>query len=96
MIRTRLDIRLPRSVTQRAAPSDTRITHIFSVDASLPISSSAIARIEYDPDIERLIIILARDGYQATYYGVPEIEVHRLISATSPGKYHNSYIRGKY
>jgi hypothetical protein len=79
---------------RRAAPS-ARLTSARA-DESLPVASTAIARLEYDHDTQVMVVTMARDGSQYTIAGMPEIEAHRWSTAASPGRYFNSFIRGKY
>jgi hypothetical protein len=65
-------------------------------DESLPVASSAIARIEYDADTQECTFTMARDGKQYTIAGITELEAHRWATSGSPGKYFNSHIRGRY
>ena len=62
---------------------------------SLSVSSSAIARLEYDDETEELIVTFQKGG-SYTLSGVPEIEAHRFAESDSPGGYWNSNMRGKY
>jgi hypothetical protein len=62
----------------------------------LPVSSNAIARLDYDRDTQEMHVTFARDGSSYTISGITEIEAHRWASAASPGKYFNDFIRGKY
>jgi KTSC domain len=90
---TRL-IRLPRSARQHAASSAHTITHTFRVDASLPVTSTCIARLEYEPDTEECTYTFYHGGSYTSI--IPAIEVERWINSESPGAYYNSHIRGKY
>jgi hypothetical protein len=65
-------------------------------DASMPVASNAIAHLDYNAATETLIITFARDGSRYTLTGIPEIEAHRMATASSPGAYFNTHIRGKY
>jgi len=65
-------------------------------DEALPVTSNAIARMEYDADKQELIVTFARDGSQYTIGGITELEAHRWASSGSPGRYFNSFVRGKY
>jgi hypothetical protein len=69
---------------------------VTRTDASLPVASNAIARLDYDKDTQELTVIFARDGSQYTISCMTELEAHRFATADSPGKYFNSYIRGRY
>jgi hypothetical protein len=70
--------------------------HSYRADESLSVASTAIARLEYDPPTQSLTITFARDGSQYTLTGIAEIEAHRFATAESPGRYFNSYVRGRY
>jgi len=64
-------------------------------DATLPVASNAIARLDYDPATQEMTVTFARGG-SYTISGMTELEAHRWASAASPGKYFNAYIRGRY
>jgi len=59
------------------------------------VSSSAIARIEYDPATLQLHITFHGSGTY-TYYGVPRSIYEAFLRATSKGTYFNDYIRDRY
>jgi hypothetical protein len=61
---------------------------------SLPVTSSCIARIEYEPDTRECSFTFYRGGsYTST---IPGIEVQRWINSESLGRYFNAHIRGRY
>lgn len=97
---TRL-IRLPkrrpqhRDITAPRRP-DTRFITIYRADESLSVESNAIAHMEYDRDAQELTFTFARDGSRYVIAGISEIEAYRWANSDSPGKYFNSFIRGKY
>ena len=62
---------------------------------SLPVASSAIARLEYDDETQELIVTFQKGG-SYTLRGVPEIEANRLADAPSPGSYWNMFMKGNY
>lgn len=59
------------------------------------LSSSAISWIEYDEE-ERSLRISFRYGSTYTLRGVPYEHYEGLLHASSPGRYFNLYLRGKY
>ena len=82
-------IRLPPQRRPTAPPTR-------RADASLPVSSNAIARLDYDATTQEMLVTFARDGSQYTIFGITEIEANRWASSGSPGKYFNQHVRGKY
>jgi hypothetical protein len=60
------------------------------------VSSSAIARVEYDPSTRHLQVWFHGSGGPYTYYGVPQYVYDALICAASIGSYFNAYIRDQY
>lgn len=62
---------------------------------ALPVTSSAIARLEYDAEGQTLSITFQKGG-SYLLDGVPEIEAERLAGSTSPGGYWNANMKGKY
>jgi hypothetical protein len=61
---------------------------------SIEVKGSAIAYLAYDSETGEVAISFNRGGsYQ---FEMPEIEVHRMASADSPGAYWNANVKGKY
>lgn len=64
---------------------------------STSISSTAISHVTYDIESEELEISFAQGGSGTyTFYNVPVSVVVGLVTASSPGRYYNSTIRGVY
>ena len=59
------------------------------------LQSSAISWIEYDPH-SRLLQVTFHAGRSYTLRGVPAQHYVGLLEATSPGRYFNRYLRGRY
>jgi KTSC domain-containing protein len=93
-----------RSLTRRRSVTNSSLYRhrtptrrtITRSDEALPTASNAISRLEYDRDTQTMIATFARDGTQIIIPGMSEIEAHRWANAESPGRYFNSFIRGKY
>lgn len=62
---------------------------------NIPVTSTAIARLEYDLGDQTLAITFQKGG-NYLLKGVPEIEAERLANSPSPGSYWNLNMRGKY
>lgn len=61
----------------------------------LPVESSNLAEIGYDPDTETLEVMFHHRGiYQ--YYNVPSFVHDRMMQASSIGTFFNTEIRGQY
>lgn len=58
----------------------------------IPVSSSNIASIGYDPD-RRVLEIEFLNGSVYQYFGVPESLYRGLMNASSHGSYFDSYIK---
>jgi hypothetical protein len=61
---------------------------------SIPVASTAIASLQYNTDTGEVAISFARGG--SYVFAMPEIEVHRMADAQSPGGYWNANVKGKY
>jgi hypothetical protein len=61
-----------------------------------PVSSSAIARIDYDDEEQVVYLTFQKGGGMYVIEGVPQIEVERWSQSGSPGGYWNSYLKGRY
>lgn len=59
------------------------------------LNSSAIARVDYD-EVEGILIIYFRGSGRYAFHGVPWEVYSGLVSSSSPGRYYNRYIRGRY
>jgi hypothetical protein len=59
------------------------------------LNSSALLAVDYDA-WSKILTIQFTSGGLYTFNGVPEWVFHGLISAASPGRYYNHYIRGRY
>lgn len=57
------------------------------------VNSSCIHSVGYEAGT---LYITFRSGNTYPYHGVPEYHYLRLVEATSPGDYYNTYIRGQY
>lgn len=62
---------------------------------SIAVSSTAIARLEYD-DEDQTATIVFKDGRGYQLSGVPAIEIDRLANSDSPGRYWNLNMKGRY
>jgi KTSC domain len=60
-----------------------------------PVSSSAIARVDYDEETQECFVTFT-DGRSYTLIGVPQIEVERWVNSGSAGAYWNANMRGRY
>jgi len=61
-----------------------------------PVTSSAIASLEWDDLDHSLFVRFHRGGATYILRGVPEEEVERFASSPSPGSYWNTNMKGKY
>jgi hypothetical protein len=59
------------------------------------VDSSAIARIGYDPDDQRLVVTF-NSGRSYAYFGVSRQRFTAFEQAESKGRYLNSQIKGRY
>ena len=60
------------------------------------VTSSVIARVEYDADAEELLVWFVETGGPYAYLDVPEDVYEALLAAPSIGAYFNSKIRERY
>jgi len=60
-----------------------------------PLSSSNLAGCDYDAE-RQILIILFRSGRTYRYADVPQQIADGLTSASSPGQYFNSAVKGVY
>ena len=58
----------------------------------VPVDSSNIEAIGYDPDSATLIIQFKKAGSIYEYYDVPQYEYDGLMAADSKGSYANKYL----
>lgn len=61
----------------------------------IPVSSSAIRAIGYDPSTRRMKITFAQ-GHTYDYCGVPEDIFKGLLHSGSKGAFYNQYIKDRY
>ena len=61
----------------------------------VPVSSSAISAVGYDPASGRMQIRFVQ-GHAYTFCGVPSSVHSGLMRASSKGTYYNQYIRDRY
>jgi hypothetical protein len=61
----------------------------------IPIDSSAIQAVGYDPLTQRMRITFAA-GHSYDYYGVPRHVFEGLVRAKSKGTFYNDHIRDRY
>lgn len=61
----------------------------------IPVKSSVIRAVDYDPHSMKLFILF-HSGYTYVYHRVPERIFTGLLRAPSKGRYFNSYIRDRY
>jgi hypothetical protein len=59
-------------------------------------SSTAIARVEYDPATRRLRVWFRETSKEYTYVGVPVSVYEGLLRAPSKGSYFEAFIRDRY
>lgn len=60
------------------------------------VTSSNIAEIGYDPDLEILEIMFLKSGDVYQYFNVPQFMHERLMEANSHGIFFNAEIKGQY
>ena len=60
------------------------------------VTSSNIAEIGYDPDLEILEIMFLRTSAVYQYFNVPQFMHERLMQADSHGVFFNAEIKGHY
>lgn len=58
--------------------------------------STAIQRIDYDPDKREMFVTFVPTGKTYVYFGVPEDVYSAFLAAASRGQYFNYYIRDRY
>jgi hypothetical protein len=58
--------------------------------------SSAVGRIEYDEETQRLFVDFVTNGRRYVYFDVPWDEVDAFKHAFSKGTYFNTHIRDRY
>jgi hypothetical protein len=64
--------------------------------AEMPaLNSSCLTSVEYDFDSGTMSLGF-RSGRTYTLHGVPEYHYHGLLNASSPGRYFNVYLKGRY
>jgi hypothetical protein len=63
---------------------------------NIPVTSSAIARIEYDKDNSVAQVSFQKGGRSYLLPGIEEDEVLNWASNESPGRYWNSNVKGRY
>jgi hypothetical protein len=61
----------------------------------IPVTSSAIKAVGYDPDSNRLFIEF-KQGETYTYCRVPENIFKSILSTHSPGSFYYEHIKDKY
>ena len=61
----------------------------------IPVRSSAISAVGYDPDTLRMYIRF-QQGHTYTFCRVPQHIFDGLLSATSKGTYYDHHIRDRY
>lgn len=61
----------------------------------VPVSSSAISAVRYDPATSTMNIRFTQ-GHTYTFCGVPASVYNGLLNAGSQGTYYAQYIRGRY
>lgn len=62
---------------------------------SYGLRSTAISNVDYDSETETMTVAFV-NGRSYTHEGVPFDLVERFISASSPGRFYNDYIKGAY
>lgn len=62
----------------------------------ISVSSSAIAKVGYDPGSQRMCIRFTGSGLTYDFCGVPEAVYQGLMAADSKGDYYNRYIRDRF
>ncbi len=61
----------------------------------IPVSSSAISSVGYDPETQKMQIKF-KQGRIYSFCRVPQHVFNGLLSASSKGEYYSTYIRDKY
>ena len=61
----------------------------------IPVSSSAMVAVGYDPQIRRMTITFVQ-GHAYDFCGVPQRVYEELMRAASKGTYYNEHIRDRY
>jgi hypothetical protein len=61
----------------------------------IPVHSSAMRRVGYDPDTRRMKIEFEQ-GHTYDFCGVPSSVYQELMNAASKGAYYNEQIRDRY
>lgn len=61
----------------------------------IPVRSSAIAAVGYDPGTRTLRVQFHKSGMY-TYHGVPQQVYDNFIRASSVGRYYDQFIKGRY
>lgn len=62
----------------------------------VPRSSSRIAEIRYDPDVENMEVDFVSDGSTYTYFNVPAATYRNFCAAGSQGQFFERYIKGRF
>jgi hypothetical protein len=57
------------------------------------LSSSCLSWVEYDSGTMYLSF---RSGRSYTLHGVPEYHYYGLLNSSSPGRYFNAFLKGRY
>ncbi len=58
--------------------------------------STAIQRIDYDPDKSELFVTFVPTGKTYVYFGVAEDIYRAFLAASSRGQYFNHFVRDRY
>ena len=61
----------------------------------VPVQSTSIAFVGYEPETFTLRIVF-REGGTYDYHDVPEITVQQFLSSPSKGKYYIHWIKGRF
>lgn len=61
----------------------------------IALNSSCLSGVDYDP-VTRRMEIHFQSGRYYTLTGVPEHHFHGLVTASSPGAYFNTHLKGRY
>lgn len=62
----------------------------------IPVHSSAISAVGYEPTTKQLRIRFTSGGPTYTFCGVPQSVYEGLMSAPSKGTYYTNHIRDRY
>jgi hypothetical protein len=62
----------------------------------LPVSSSNLAAVGYDPSTEVLEVEFIKNSSVYRYFGVPRHIYESLLAAPSIGQFFNAYIKDRY